>query len=128
MAFDVEEIPGQAKLFLRVHEQQYVTPADEPNVKRVSSACFRHENLSVNWEKYSSPKETAKPTSAVVVELVASECESLNQTVKHCPIQHGEKDGPNQAHSEIRGLKSKATQYRFVRISKIVWIRDHAPV
>ena len=129
MAFEVEEIPSDARLFLRVHEQQYVVASDEPNgKKRLSSVCFRHENLSVNWEKYSSPEKTANPFSAVVVELVASECKSLNQTVKHCPIQEGEKDGPNQAHSEIRGPKSKATRYEFVRISKIVWFRDHPPV
>ncbi len=129
MAFEVEEIPGEAKLFLRVHEKQYIVPSGEPNgKKRLSSVCFSHENLSVNWEKYSSPEKTANPFSAVVVEIVASACKSLNQTVKHCPIQEGETEGPNQAHSEIRGPKSKATRYEFVRISRIVWLRHHTPV
>jgi hypothetical protein len=127
MAFEVEEIPGEAKLFLRVHEQHYV-PSNDPTVKRPSSACFKDPNLSVNWAKYSSPKETAKPSSAAVVELVAQDCRSLQQTVIHCPIQEGEKDGPNQAHSEIRGPKEKSTRHMFVQRSKVVWVRNNIPV
>jgi hypothetical protein len=127
MAFEVEDLPGDARLFLRVHEQYFV-PSNDPSVKRPSSACFKKPELSVNWAKYSSAKETAKPTSAAVVELVARECKSFNQTVIHCPIQDGEKDGPNQAHSEIRGPKTHSTCDKFVRLSKVVWIRNHAPV
>ena len=34
MAFEVEVIPSDARLFLRVHEQQYVVATDEPNGKK----------------------------------------------------------------------------------------------
>jgi len=127
MAFAVEEIPGEAALFLRVHKDQFVT-VGEAGARRPSSACFRRPRLSVNWEKYSTPEGTAKPTSAAVVALRAHDCRSLGQTVEHTPIQAGEVDGPNQAHSEVCGPKEdKVIQNSFVRLSKVVWVRIPAP-
>jgi len=127
MAFAVEAIPGEAALFLRVHKDQFVT-AGEAGAKRPSSACFRRTRMSVNWEKYSTAEATAKPSSAAVVALLAQDCRSLRQTVEHTPIQAGELDGPNQAHSEVCGPKEdKVIQYSFVRLSRIVWVRNTAP-
>ncbi len=76
MAFEVEDIPGQAVLFLRVHKDQFV-PSNDPKVKRPSSACFKNVDLSVNWAKYSTAQETAKASSAAVVSLIAQECRAL---------------------------------------------------
>jgi hypothetical protein len=123
MAFPVEDIPGEATLYLRVHAKHFIDFGDPP-MKRPSSACFRHPNMSVNWSKYSTAVETAKDSSAAVVALIAQDCISLRQTVVHAPIQEGEPDGPNQAHSEVRGEKSRATSYEFVRLSKVVWVRN----
>lgn len=125
MAFNVEEIPGDAVLFLRVHRDQFVD-SNVPNVKRPSSACFKHLNMSVNWSKYSTAYETAKVSSAAVVALIAQDCRSLRQAVIHSPIQECEADGPNQAHSEVCGEKSKGTCYEFVRLSKVIWVRSSA--
>jgi hypothetical protein len=127
MAFEVEDIPGDAVLFLRVHKNQFV-PSNDPTVKRPSSACFKHLNMSVNWAKYSTAAETAKASSAAVVSFISQECKSLQQTVIHCPIQEGDPDGPNQAHSEVRGEKSQPICDKFVRFSKLVWIRNPAAV
>jgi hypothetical protein len=127
MAFAVEDIPGEAVLFLRVHRDQFV-PSNDPTVKRPSSVCFKHFNMSVNWAKYSTAEETAKASSAAVVELITLDCKSLHQDVIHSPIQEGEPDGPNQAHSEVRGDKPKPIRDAFVRLSKVVWIRNPPPV
>lgn len=123
MAFEVEEIPGDAVLFLRIHRTQFV-PSNTPTVKRPSSACFKHLNMSVNWKKYSTAEQTAKASSAAVVSIIAQDCTALGQTVEHSPIQEGEPDGPNQAHSEVRGQKSQAVADKLVRLSQVVWIRN----
>src|SRR5580658_10035111 len=127
MAFEVEDIPGRDVLFLRVDENQFV-PSNDPTMKRPSPACFKLPDLSVNWEKYSTAEETAKATSAAVVALIVQDCQSLQQTVIHVPIQEGEPDGPNQAHTEVRGPKEKSTRDKFVRLSKVVWVRNQASV
>lgn len=123
MAFPIEDIPGEASLFLRVHKDHFV-PSNDPALKRPSSACFKRFNMSVNWEKYSTAAATAKESSAAVVALVAKDCRSLQQEVMHSPIESGEPDGPNQAHADVRGAKDdKALRDKFVRLSKVVWVR-----
>src|SRR5271165_1588697 len=100
MAFAVEEIPDAAVLFRRVHETQFV-----PDENRPSSACFDQGRMSVNWEKYATAEQTAKPSSIAVVALAAGDCRSprFNQTVEHAPLERDEEGNPNQAHSEVCG-------------------------
>ena len=124
MAFLKEQIPNDAKLFLRIHETLFVPAAGDPSVKRPSSACFKDPRLSVNWAAYSTTESTAKPSSAAVVAFLVEDCISLGQKVEHDPIQEGETDGPNQAHSEVCGAKDKVIRDKFVRLSKIEWRRD----
>jgi hypothetical protein len=52
---------------------------------------------------------------------------SLQQTVRHSPIQSGRPDGPNQAHSGVSGPKPQSTRDKFVRLSRVVWVRNPAP-
>src|SRR5438876_11953298 len=101
MAFAVEEIPDDAGLFRRIHRN---------HVNRegiISSQAFKQERLSVNWNKYSDAQNTADRNSAAVAALICGECRALGQTVEHTPIEPDQPFGPNQAHSEVCGDKSK---------------------
>lgn len=114
MAFPREVIPDDDKLFSRIHPQQF--PGGKP-----SSAAFDKENLSVNWAKYQTPEGTTKPNSVAVVALVAGECRKIGQKVEHAPIEPDEPDGPNQAHSEIRGKKSYSIKCKLRDMAVMVW-------
>jgi hypothetical protein len=114
MAFPVEEIPDDANLFNRIHRNHF------PGGK-VSSVAFDQERLSVNCEKYRSAEDTADTNSAAVVALAAGECRKLEQTVEHAPIEPEEPSGPNQAHSEICGNKSKSIRRKLRDSAKLVW-------
>ena len=116
MAFPVEEIPDDANLFNRIHQHHFVEG-------KVSSAAFNQERLSVNWEKYRDAERTADANSLAVVALVAGECRTLQQTVVHAPIEPEEQCGPNQAHSEICGDKSKSIKRKLRDSAKLVWRR-----
>jgi hypothetical protein len=82
MAFAVEEIPDNANLFRKIHQSHYDEKKGE-----VSSAAFKQERLSVNWEKYKSAKDSPDANSAAVVALVARHCRSLQQFIEHTPIE-----------------------------------------
>ncbi len=114
MAFRVEEIPDEANLFNRIHRSHF--PGGE-----VSSAAFNQERLSVNWEKYRNAESTADSNSVAVVSLVAGECRKLKQTVEHTPIEPEEQFGPNQAHSEVCGTKTKSIRCQLRDAAKLVW-------
>jgi hypothetical protein len=119
MAFAVEEIPDNAHLFRKIHRTHY----DE---KRggVSSAAFKQERMSVNWEKYRSAKDSADENSAAVVALVAIDCRGLEQIVEHTPIEPDQPFGPNQAHAEVCGKKSNAVSHKLRDKAMTVWIRE----
>jgi hypothetical protein len=67
MAFAVELIPDDSNLFRRIHHT-HLKPDGE-----ISSAAFKQERMSVNWEKYCDAKNSADENSAVVVALVAGD-------------------------------------------------------
>ena len=117
MAFAVESIPDDASLFRRIH-RDHLTPEGI-----ISSQAFKQERLSVNWEKYSDAHSTANENSVAVTSLNCGECRKLNQTVEHRPIEPGQEFGPNQAHSEICGDKSKTIRHQLRDLAKIVWRR-----
>ena len=58
MAFAIEEIPDEDKLFRRIHHT-HLLPEGE-----ISSAAFKQPRMSVNWEKYRDAKSTADENSA----------------------------------------------------------------
>ena len=117
MAFSVETIPDDANLFRRIH-RDHLTPEGI-----ISSQAFKQERLSVNWDKYSSAANTADENSVAVATLVSGECQNLNQTVEHAPVEPDQPFGPNQAHAEICGNKSKTIRHQLRDLAKIVWRR-----
>lgn len=117
MAFAIEEIPDENRLFRRVHHT-HLLPGGE-----VSSAAFKQPHMSVNWEKYSNAPRTADENSAAVVALVAGGCRELSQTVEHTPIEPEQPGGPNQAHAEVCGNKTGAISRKLRDIAKKVWTR-----
>jgi hypothetical protein len=90
---------------------------------KISSAAFKDERLSVNWERYSDAKGAADENSAAVAALVAGHCKALNQTVEHTPIEPDQPFGPNRAHSEVCGRKKGAISSQLRDIAKQVWSR-----
>jgi hypothetical protein len=121
MAFPIEEIPDDANLFRKIHRTHY---DDKAGV--VSSAAFKQERMSVNWEKYKTAKESVDANSAAVVALVARNCRELRQTVEHTPIQPNEPDGPNQAHAEVCGKKTGAVSHKLRDKATTVWLKEAA--
>lgn len=117
MAFAVEIIPGEAKLFRRIHKM-HLTPEGV-----VSSQAYNKERLSVNWEKYATAEGTADENSAAVTALLCSECKMLNLPVEHAPVEPGQPFGPNQAHAEICGDKPKIVRRRLRDFAQTVWRR-----
>ena len=117
MAFQVEEVPDNANLFRKIHRTHFMSEG------RVSSAAFRDLRLSVNWEKYCNAEGTADSNSLAVMALVAQECRELNQTVEHAPIEPDQAFGPNQAHAEVCGDKSKAVSRQLRDQARLVWRR-----
>jgi hypothetical protein len=121
MAFAVEEIPDNANLFRKIHRSHY----DEKG-GGVSSAAFKQERMSVNWEKYKSAKDSADANSAAVVALVAGHCRGLAQIIEHTPIEPGQPFGPNQAHAEVCGNKTRAKCQKLRDMATTVWLKETA--
>jgi hypothetical protein len=121
MAFAIERIPDNANLFRKIHRTHY----DE---KRggVSSAAFKQERMSVNWEKYKSAKDSADANSAAVVALVAKDCRELEQIIEHTPIEPDQPFGPNQAHAEVCGYKTRAISHKLRDRATMVWLKERA--
>jgi len=114
-SFSVEEIPDPATLLFRVQQMHIAEDG------RITSACFGRDQMSVNWEKYSTPEETAqqapKQDTGYVVGLVASFCRALSQRVIHKPLSVTDPNGPNRAHAEVQGRKNGSIKAK---------LRDHA--
>ena len=117
MAFPIEPIPDTARLFRRIH-RTLLTP------EGISSQAFKQERLSVNWEKYSTPEQTADADTTAVVALISSDCRAIGQIVEHAPIEPDQPFGPNQAHAEICGEKTKIIMRRLREASTVVWRRE----
>ena len=117
MAFQVEEVPDNANLFRKIHRNHFMPGG------LVSSATFRDPRMSVNWEKYCNAEGTADSNSAAVMALVAQECRELKQTVEHTPIEPNQDLGPNQAHVEVCGDKSKVVSRQLRDKARLVWCR-----
>ena len=119
MAFAVEVIPGDARLFRRIHQLHYDSASG-----KISSAAFKDERMSVNWEKYSDAQTAADSNSIGVAALIADECSQLGQALEHTPIESDQPFGPNQSHSEICGRKTGSTSRQLRDIARLVWQRQ----
>ena len=80
--------------------------------------------MSVNWEKYKSAKDSADANSAAVVSLVAQDCRGLEQIIEHTPIEPDQPFGPNQAHVEVCGNKSRAICQKLRDKAVTVWLKE----
>ncbi len=122
MAFAVEVIPDEANLFRRLHRTHF-----DVEKGTISSAAFKQERMSVDWEKYREPAESADENSAAVAAINCGACRSLAQAVEHAPIEPEEEFGPNQAHAEVCGAKKGLISRQLRDGARIVWLRtaDH---
>jgi len=118
MAFAVEVIPDSDSLYRRIH-RSHLTPEG-----KISSAAFKDEQMSVNWEKYCDAKSCANESSVAVAALIAAECRALSQTVLHAPVEPDQPSGPNQAHAEVRGRKTGAISAKLRDKANTAWQRQ----
>jgi hypothetical protein len=120
-SIEPEVIPDADLLLNRVHYTQV-----NIEKKRVARAVFDKINQSVDWAKYAKPQQTVarhKNPSTIwgVVSVTAEICRKLGQEVVHDPLGDHDPNGPNYAHSEIRGEKTNQTLSRLRDAIVEVW-------
>lgn len=118
MAFAVEAILDEATLYRRIHRNHF-----DAKTGKVASAAFKQERMSVNWDKYSTPEQTADANSSAVVAIVAGACRKLEQTVEHAPVEADQPGGPNQAHAEVCGKKTSPISHQLRDLASLVWLK-----
>ena len=116
-----EVIPDPDLLLCRVHHAQYNFHED-----RITRAVFQKVNQSVDWSKYSTPEQTVnrhkKPQDIRAVACItAGACRNLGQEVAHVPLGAADPGGRNDAHSEIRGVKTGIIQSQLRDAVAKVW-------
>lgn len=109
----VEDIPGPARLFYRVHIGQLPDKQLHPGVFREHGGA-----MSTDWEKYSTPEESQarapQPTQNGIVALVAATIRSIEPLeVRHEPTP------TNRSHSAVDGLGASDDMTSKVRRTKI---------
>lgn len=103
-----ESIPNPDLLFCRVHYTQF-----NAQENRIMRTVFSKPNQSVDWEKYSTREKTILRTGDRASEfrgvacIKVEVCRNQGQEVVHVPVGPDDPLGRNDAHSEIRGQKSK---------------------
>jgi hypothetical protein len=109
----VEEIPDHADLYKRIHK----------NIVRdgkIIPFAFRDYEMSVDWDKYSTPEETRQkgPQEAAkygIVAMHAGDARNIHgQVVVHTPSRL------NRAHSDVKGEKDEEARVKLRRIC--IWI------
>ncbi len=109
----VEEIPDHANLYKRIHKNHIQNGGIIPG-------AFRDYEMSVDWDKYSTPEETRKrgsqqATKYGVVALQARAARNVpGQDVVHTPASS------NRAHSDVRGEKDPEARVKLRRLC--AWI------
>jgi hypothetical protein len=118
MAFAVEEIPDNANLFRKIHRSHY-----DAKDGQVSSVALKQERMPVNWDKYKSAENSADANSVAVVALLAKDCRALEQIIEHKPIGPDQPFGPNQAHVEVCGSKTRGICQKLRDRATTVWLK-----
>ena len=98
-SWPIEQIPGKAKLFLRVH-CRLVPHGLHPGIFREQG-----NSMSVDWGKYSTPEESRRratsPAENGIVVLIADGVRAIEDLqVTHDP----DSIRNNRAHSGVRGI------------------------
>jgi|SRR5215213_526018 len=111
--FEIEEIPNEDFLFMRVHKTN-IDEDGEPHPRAFKNQPTDNHGMSVDWSKYAQAIDTKnrakKPAENAVIKFTAGSARAIpNQTIIHEPIEHPE---PNQAHTEVFGSKKIPTEVR----------------
>lgn len=121
--FEIEPIPNEDFLFMRVHEM-FLDEDGEP-----MPTAFRNQpdgavGMSVDWDKYAKPLDTKnrarKPDKNAIIRFMVGHARLIpNQTVEHKPV---DSPIPNQSHSEVIGDKTIDVEVRarFMDIYELV--------
>jgi hypothetical protein len=59
-----------------------------------------------------------------VVALVVKDCRELEQIIEHTPIEPDQPFGPNQAHAEVCGNKTRAICQKLRDRAETVWLKE----
>jgi len=115
-----EEIGDSETLLRRIHRHFF-----DPDSGRISSGAFDGSEMSVNWDKYANAADTAAQDLTgnilAVVSLSAGTCRNLEQEVQHDPTSETAGARANQAHSLVRGKKSRPIKQKLRDASTLVW-------
>ena len=105
MAWEIEEIPDESEIYMRVHREE---------VKNIPRSIFRDrdgQGMSVDWCKYATVDETrargiqGASQYGVVALSVGRIRKEVMMQVRHSPVEPTEKDTEgNRAHSDLLGL------------------------
>jgi hypothetical protein len=118
-----EVIPDSALLFRRIHRHFF-----DPETGRVMSGAFDGQDMSADWEKYSTPTQTAERDTSgntvAVASLTAALCRNLEQTVLHDPLPGHQDIAANPAHTLVRGRKSKPTKQKLRDLAILAWKKE----
>jgi len=111
--FEVEEIPNDHDLYMRIHRQYFRENILQPGVFKIHG-----EGMSTDWSNYSIPSDTQNrarnPMDNGVISLNVGKTRLIpDQTVIHTP------EDDNRAHTDVFGeKKNPKIRIEFIRISK----------
>lgn len=115
-SFPVEEIPPTDDLYRRI-------PPDQMKFGKITSAAFEDFETSVDWCKYSTPRQTVGQRFFKYWWVGAVEAKvpiNLGQEVIHDPQK-------NQAHTLIKGIKTMEVSERIAESCRIVYSPPQRP-
>jgi len=118
-----EPIPDSALLLRRIHRLFF-----DSDTGRVMSAAFDGLEMSVDWEKYSTPEQTAardnSGNTVAVASLKVEFCRSVEQAVMHDPLPEHQGVPANPAHTLVRGRKSKPIKQKLRDSAVLAWRKE----
>jgi hypothetical protein len=117
--WEIEEIPNDHRLFLRVHVNEVKSTGGN-----LHPGVFREQegSMSVDWEKYSTAEQSRNraknPQKVGIVALIAGVVRSIeNLKVLHEPAE--DQDRKNRAHSAVYGITDASAVNPAVRKTMI---------
>jgi len=121
-AWDGENIPNEAYLYMRVHKMK-IDSDGEPIPGAFKNLPTSDDGMSTDWEKYSTPEETCQrgrvPLDNIVIRFLTGRVRNIpEQIVKHTP----DKENNNRAHTDVFGKKTTQAREMFMSIYEKVSI------
>jgi hypothetical protein len=117
MDYSPELIPDEDQIYKRIHKMWIKPEGIEPSA--FTNSPRESESMSVDWSKYSKPKETRvranNPIDNAVVQFEVSSVRNLpGQTVEHAPVLE------NRSHSDVIGQKTPHVRVLLSRIYTLI--------